>query len=166
MNKYSRRHGLMWLSSYAPGDGSIDFVWVPNGNRNGECLSEFVSESDISEWLGTDEEKNKWHGWEIITIGRASARHTPSMNRLAKSVIRPFHTSTKLKMGDVVYEYVYHGPVDPPDMYSSNNTDIYEVGDDRERIKVRNIGIIMSLCFFLNHEKDFETSGMETRQRK
>jgi len=156
---------MMWLSSYAPGDGSIDFVWVSESNRNGECLTEFVSESDISEWLASEEQKHKWDGWEIITTGRGPERHYPAMNRLAHVVVRPFHSSKRLVMDDKEYEYIYHGPENPPAMHSSGNTDIYEV-NDKSRGKITNLNIILGLMYFLNHEKDFESSGFQTRETK
>jgi hypothetical protein len=165
MKKYSRKHGMMWLSSYAPGDGSIDFVWVPDRDRNGACLTEFVSESDISEWLASDEQKHKWAGWEIITTGRGPERHYPAMNRLAHLVVRPFHSSKRLLMDDTEYEYIYHGRIPKDISYTSSNTDIYEV-NDKSRGKITNMNIMLGLLYFLNHEEDFERSGYQTRETK
>jgi hypothetical protein len=166
MNKHSRKYGLMWLSSYSPGDGSVDFVWVLNSDRNGECLSETVTESDISEWMRTEGQVGKWDGWDIVTIGRGW-RHLPAMNRLAKTAVRPFHSRQKLLMGDDVYEYVYHGPEDPPAVHTNGNTDVYwaKAKSRASRCTKVSDGNALSVLFFLNHEKDFEQSGFQTRNK-
>jgi len=151
----------MWLSSYASGDGSVELVWVSNRDRSGGTLPEFVSESDISEWLMEPGNDEKWKGWEVVTLGPASERHFPATNKLARAVVRPFHTSKILRMGGVEYEYVRRDDVPCP--WTERNTDFYEV-DGRRRHRVENSGVVLSLLFFLNNEDDFERSGLPARE--
>lgn len=160
--KKSRKHGPMVMSSYAPGDGSIDFNWMSEQDPNGRVLNEPVTESDVSEWLELPENKKVFDGWLILEMGNIK----PQV-RIAKRVVRPFHTSKVLEMDGERYEYIYHGPEDPPAMHSMGNTDIYlkRAGLRVERCKV-STGNALALLFFLNHESDFDKNGYETRRKR
>ena len=172
IRKYSRRHGTMVLRSYAPGDGSIDFNWVSERDSNGPVLEEPVTESDVSEWLALKENAERFQNWEIIVLGRCSRNQVPYDVRIVQLVERPFGTSKRLVMAGVEYEYVYHGNKleDAEDFggYHASNTDFYAVEQTgrRSNESVGNGGIISGLCFFLNHEKDFEANGYRTRETK
>ena len=163
--KYSRRHGHMVLRSYAPGDGSIDFNWSLEKDQLGPSLDEPVTESDVSEWLRQPGNAGRYNGHVIIMLGRSSRPGVPYHVRVANRVERPFGSSNKLVMDDVVYEYRYHGPTEPIAMYNSDNTDFYvvEEGLSREDCKMENLSKVSSMCFFLNHEKDYEASGLDIR---
>jgi hypothetical protein len=177
MKKRSRQHGWMELRSYAPGDGGIAFTWVSENDPNGPTLEEPVTESDVSEWLAQSDKT--WDGWDIVVFFKPGEDRRYWDVRLGQLVQRPYHTSTKLLMGDSVYEYVYHGSTldesgnlskDMDDVpgakhHTSGNTDIYELVEGR-KVKVENMGIRLGLCFFLNHEQDFERNGYSIRRKQ
>ena len=96
----------MWMSAYAPGDGSIDLVWVSDQNRNGEVLDEPVTESDASEFLRLPENEERWKGWEVIQFPGPGKRPESAQVRLFQPVTRPFHTSKQLRLNGEVYDYV------------------------------------------------------------
>lgn len=146
MTKFSRMHGWMWLKSYASGDGSIFFVWVRENDRNGSALDEYVTESDVSEFLREPENEKKWEGWDILDLGSGCV---PRMV-LAADVERPFHSSYKLVMGGNTYRYACHSQVVGP-YHSERTTSFY---DEDNRVVV-NASIVSSLCFFLNNEESF-----------
>lgn len=162
--KYSRKHGDMFLSSYAPGDGSIDFNWMSQKDPNGAVLSEIVTESDVSEWLNMKGNSESFENWDILEMGSGVSVNV----RLAHIVIRPFHTSAKLMMDGQLYEYKYHGPEQDKHglkYYTTGNTDFYYEEDGR-CCKVKNTSILMGLIFFLNHEKDFERNKIGGRESR
>jgi len=158
--KSSRRHGKIFLASYAPGDGSIDFNWMSDSDRNGDTLNEPVTESDVSEWLELPENKENFKDWEVLELGTVR----PQV-RIAKIVSRPFHTSKKLQMDGQLYEYVYTGPEDPPAMHATGNTMFFLMVGKRRKEQV-DTSKVMPLMFFLNHESDFERNGFDPRQRR
>ena len=166
--KYSRQHGWMEIRSYAPGDGSIDFSWIDEKNPLGNVLEEPVTESDVSEWLRLKENAERFKGWEILVLGRCSRYQVPYDVRIAQLVERPFHTSKRLVMDEIEYEYVFHGK-EPRDgefrNYHSGNTTFYGVTKSGRRAvgKVVNMDVVSALCFFLNHESDFKANGFRTR---
>ena len=169
--KYSRRYGQMVLRSYAPGDGSIDFNWSAENNQLGPALDEPVTESDVSEWLAQPGNKGRYNNHVIIMLGKGSRPGVPYHVRIVNRVERPFGSSNKLVMDDVVYEYRYHGRTDVAKdciTYSCSNTDFYvvEEGLSREDCKMENLSKISSMCFFLNHERDFEASGLNIRSAR
>lgn len=158
--KKSRKYGDMVLRSYAPGDGSIDFNWVSFQDQNGAVLDEPVTESDVTEWLELDGNRERFSKWVILELGKGPKGAVPYSVRIAEIVQRPFHTSTKLEMDGVVYEYKYHGRTDQEHFhYYSSNTDFYISTGSRSCKKVGNSGEILRLCFFLNNESDFERNG-------
>jgi len=171
MRKYSRRHGWMLMRSYAPGDGSIDFNWVSEQDPNGAVLEEPVTESDVSEWLRMKENSERFQGWEILVLGKCSRLQVPYDVRIARLVERPFHTSKRLVMDGIEFEYIYHGPEQDKHgskWHHSGNTDFYGVTKSGRAAvsKVSHMDTIGALCFFLNHERDFEASGFKTRSRR
>jgi len=101
MRKFSRRHGWMSLATWASGDGSVSFSWGTNAYE-GKHVPETVTESDVSEFMRDPLNENRWKGWEVVMLGGASGIPSP---RLAKPAKRPHHTSRKLVMGGVEYEY-------------------------------------------------------------
>ena len=162
--KISRRHGWMVLRSYAPGDGSIDFNWASERDQNGNSIDEPVTESDVSEWLRMPENSNHFGGWGIIIIGKSASRAVPRDVRLAPLVERPFGTNVRLFSLGVEYEYIYHGDLSDSVYYDSKNTTFYFANERRKTSSVvSNAGITAGLCFFLNHETDFELSGFKVR---
>lgn len=149
MRKASRRHGWMWLMTYAPGDGAISFVWTVNVDRN-KSVNEPVTESDISEFLRIPENEERWKGWDILDMGK------DFKYRLAKNVERPFHSSRKLVMDGKTYRYAFDER-----MMSSGNwfqhdgrTTVFFEGARGTKV-VKNTEIILALCFFLNNEEAF-----------
>ena len=160
VRKYSRRYGWMWLRSYAPGDGSVDFVWTKEGDAKGAALDEPVTESDASEWLRIDENSRRWEGWEILQLAGPKGRPEFAPVRLVERVSRPKHTSKKLLFRGDTYEYVWHGEHGGDGQtFTPQNTTFY----DAEREAVRNADFILAMCFFLNHESEFEVDGFQTR---
>lgn len=145
MTKFSRMHGWMWLRSYAPGDGSIFFVWVRENDRNGAALDEYVTESDVSEYLREPENEKKWEGWDILDLGSGCVPRVV----LAANVERPFHSSCKLVMGGNTYRYACDNRLGP---HHDGRTTAFYDKDDHD---IANIGTISSLCFFLNNEESF-----------
>jgi len=158
----------MEMRSYAPGDGSIDFVWVSEKNPLGDTLDEPVTESDVSEWMRLKENEERFRGWEILVLGKSSRYQVPYDVRIARLAKRPFHTSKRLLMDGVEYEYIYYGP--EPERgccvyHHSGNTDFYGVTKTGRKSvkKISHVDTIVALAFFLNHEKDFEANGFSTR---
>ena len=170
MQKYSRRHGQMFLASYPPGDGSIDFNWVLEADRNGAVVDEPVTESDVSEWMRIPENEEQFKGWEVIELGRNTGRRYWPRVRLVEVVERigGGHNRLRYKAARVLsaseFEYTYHGPVseDGIDGFDFENTTFYAINGNK-KLKVLTGVLVMALVFFLNHEKDFELNGFQTR---
>jgi hypothetical protein len=156
----------MWLSSYAPGDGAIAFNWMSDLDRNGECLSEPVTESDVSEWLRTPDNAERWRGWEILRLSGPDGRPTSFRVRLVEPAVRPFHTSKRLIFRNELYEYVWHGEDSHAETFSSGNTTFYAIDEDGSKQRLKNMNLILAMCFFLNHEHEFERDGFVTRKKK
>ena len=152
MKKFSRANGWMYLRSYASGDGSISFVWVGDSDRNGPSFSEWVTESDVSEFIRqAEEEKSTWEGWDIVDVGG-----THPHIKLARNVERPFHTSQQLTMEGKTYHYQT-----PDRRVESNDDGFHHTGSNTEfhtggsTVPVQNDAVILALCFFLNNEGAF-----------
>lgn len=166
MRKYSREHGWMILSAYAAGDGPIRFAWVSDGDPNGAVLGEHITESDVSEFLRQD--GGRWKNWEILSLQPDMSKF-PDI-RLVEPVHRPFHTSKRLVFRGEEYRYSYTGDKENPGSgdYFPSSVRVYAICEDREddhEHPVENMCIVLALCFFLNHEEDFERQGLTTRKK-
>ena len=93
-------------------------------------------------------------------LGGASGIPSP---RLAKPAKRPHHTSRKLVMGGVEYEYgvTESFRADKGMAHNGRNTTFF-----RDGAEVVDSEVSLSLCFFLNHEEEFRDSGLETREKE
>jgi hypothetical protein len=158
MRKYSRRNGWMRLATCASGDGSVSFSWVADRNSGmpEQQVLEPVTESDVSEYLRDSLVSARWGGWDIVMLS--------GKPRLARLVKRPHHSSRKLVLDRLEYEYSTvvrraRGRI-VGIQHSSANTEFKTGGQ-----AVADTEAILSLVFFLNHEEDFRASGHETRER-
>jgi len=163
MRKYSRQHGWMILHSYASGDGSIHFTWISENDPQGPALSEYVTESDVSEYLREDEESgaHRWKGWEIFVMWPGRTRF-PEI-RLVEPAFRPFHTFKRLVFRGGGYEY--SSMKGDGDDYRLCNTTFWAL-DEFGKHEVHNGDIRLALCFYLNHEEDFAKQGFTVRERR
>ena len=163
MRKYSQKHGWMILKTYAPGDGSIHFKWISDNDLQGPSIDEFVTESDVSEFLRQEaaEGNPRWKGWEIFVMWPDRTQFP--VVRLIEPASRPFHTSKRLIFRGQEFEYATMRG-DGQD-YSPGNTTFWSVEDDG-RYQVHNGDIILALCFFLNYEDDFAKQGFMTRETR
>jgi hypothetical protein len=145
------------MRTWASGDGAVRMTWT---SSKGEQLPEPVTESDASEFLRGEAEKEKWDGWEIVCIqGGGMVLGV----RLARAVRRPAGSHRKLVMGGQVYEYRYNERSSRESGAERNGRNTTFVLDGRE---VVSLDAVASLLFFLNHEADFRASGLETRETR
>ena len=164
MRKYSRKHGCMLLKGYASGSGAISFTWVSEQNPNGECVSETVTESDVSEWMRLPEQSH-FAGYEILDLSISSKRVAPHQVCLFKPAIRPFGKSKTLEFDGDTFRYARYGGYDE-NVFHPYDVDFYEVDDGvASRAAVVNVSVITSLCFFLNNEEVIAANGYETKKR-
>ena len=165
MKKYSRKHGQMLLKSYASGNGSISFVWVSENTPNGECLSEAVTESDVSEWLLLPENRH-FYNWVILDLSIRAKNNIPHQICLYKTVERPFGSSRKLTFEGKTYKYSEHG--DRDGSFHPSNVDFYLINSAGNWSKkpVKNMDIILALCFFLDNEEVIEANGYQTKEMR
>ena len=151
VRKFSRRNGWMELFAWASGDGSMSMSWVDAAS--GAQVQEAVTESDASEFLRVPENEARWRGWEIVEVS--------GRTRLARPCRRPAHTSRKLVMGGIEYEYST-GESFRRDLaeHTRANTE-FKVGGEA----LMDSSEVLSLMFFLNHEDEFRACGHETREK-
>lgn len=153
MTKYSRRHGWMFLRSYASGDGSISFNWVRENDRTGTAVDEIVTESDVSMFLKEDQEdQNRWEHWDILDV----AEGVRPQIRLVQNVSRPFHSSKQLMFGDKKYRYACdQRALESMGAGFLHSPEMTIFSEGRSSKHIVNSNIISALCFFLNNERFF-----------
>lgn len=143
MRKYSADYGMMWLCSFASGDGSISLKWVRDSNRS-ETVDEYVTVSDASEFL------KEWNSgksypdtddWDVLDLG-----HVSPCVRLVRNVERPKGTSKKLVMSGKTYVIKKWGGFVELKSKCDVNGDVAD-----------------SLNFFLRHEQAFKDREIRRR---
>lgn len=136
----------MKLNGYAPGDGSIDFVWVDD---KGQAAVKDVTMDDVVRFL--DNARNRHYflkGWRPLFVNSRWAL-VKMFERVSDNQIQPVMDEEDRK--GVVYTYT----IDPEFGATVRQPGIKVTTEvEGHTLEVRNWSILDSICFFLNHEEE------------
>lgn len=142
------------LNCYAPGNGSLDFVWL-EGNV---AANRRVTMSDARRWLKTvDGRKKKEEGWIVMKLNGLPTlvSHVERISDDVVEIVLPrASVDEPVKTGRFTYGIL-------PDqaewlekkMLNINSIEVTTVRDGRE-IEVQNWGIKARIAHYLNYENE------------
>lgn len=149
LKKERTRFSSEELACYASGSGALSFTWQSYDHASGNRISTGrpVTLEDARRWMGTSDRATHLvrQNWKLWGGSGGGPLLVADIERIGLNTLRVRDN-----------QYIY--AIDQTDPFYRRDGEVRSVSLmlTREGNEYRNIGLLSSVAFFLNHEKDLE----------